>query len=420
MGFVTRDVPFGHPDFGKAFPCTCQRDNLTAQRNARLRALSNLDVVADKTFKTFQLDLNGLSDEQLAALKVAYERAHTYASNPRGWLLFQGNYGSGKTHLAVAIANHRLSTGEPVLFVTVPDLLDHLRTTYGPTSEAQYDDLFERIRNYPLLVLDDLGAESSTSWAREKLYQLINHRYLHRLCTVITTNSELTEIDPRIRSRLVDRSLTESIKLAVPDFRRGEMVQEQDDPLMNLTLYGDLVFETFDLRERALPDHLQRNLRQAYETALTYAQNPHGWLVFLGMHGSGKTHLGAAIANYRHSLGEKVVLVTMPDLLDYLRAAFNPASGVAFDRRFQAIKSAPLLVLDHLELSSATPWATEKIRQIIEYRYLAHLPTVFTTTQRIEDLDPMIHSRLLDGRRCKVFAILAPNYFGGAAPPRRG
>ena len=57
------------------------------------------------------------------------------------------------------------------LFTFVPDLLDHLRATYSPNSPVQYDQLFEQVKSTPLLILDDLGAETSTPWAKEKLYQ---------------------------------------------------------------------------------------------------------------------------------------------------------------------------------------------------------------------------------------------------------
>ena len=87
-----------------------------------------------------------------------------------------GPYGVGKTHLAAAIAHEVLSRGHAVLFAVVPDLLDHLRTTFGPHSTISYDEQFDFLRAVPLLTLDDLGTESATPWAREKLYQLINHR----------------------------------------------------------------------------------------------------------------------------------------------------------------------------------------------------------------------------------------------------
>jgi DNA replication protein DnaC len=190
--------------------------------------------------------------------------------------------------------------------------------------------------------------------------------------------------------------------------------------LTDFSLYGRMVFETWDFREGTLPEKERRNVRQAYETAHDYAQNPHNWLVFTGEHGGGKTHLAAAIANYCHVRGEQVILVTAPDLLDYLREAFNPTSVVVFAKRFYEIRSAPLLVIDHLDLSNATPWAREKIHQIADYRYLKRLPTVFTTTQTFEGFDPLLRSRLMDTRLCHVFAIIAPDYAGGGkVSPRR-
>jgi len=418
MGYIVRDVPVEHPDFGKAFPCVCQRDVLAERQAMKMRKLSNLDALADKTFETFQLDLHGLDDEQLSQLRVSFDLAQRYALQPDGWLLFQGNYGSGKTHLAAAIANYRLAQGDQVLFVTVPDLLDHLRASFGPSSEVAYDELFEQVRTAPLLIMDDLGAESATPWAEEKLYQIINHRYLYELPTVITTNCELNAMDPRVRSRIVDWHLTQSINMHLPDFRRADAALEPS-AVSNMSLYGEMVFETFDLREGVLPPEERRNLREAYEIARAYAEQPQDWLLFMGEHGTGKTHLAAAIANYRQARGEQVVLVTAPDLLDYLRAAFSPTASTSFDKRFYEIRAAPLLVIDHLDLTNASPWAREKIRQIVDYRYLAHAPTVFTTTQTLEEIDSMIRSRLSDTRRCRIFALTVPDYMGGFRRQRR-
>lgn len=411
-GLVTFDVPVGHPDFGKAFPCRCQQTAIESRRVSRLRSMSNLDAVAEMTFQAFVVEPAAYNQEQYARLRTAYEQAWRYANNPTGWLIFQGNYGSGKTHLAVAIANHQLTLGKSVVFMTIPDLLDHLRAAFGPETDLPYDELFNRLRNAPLLVLDDLGTESPTPWAKEKLFQLINHRYVQKLPTVITTNVDLAELDPRIRSRIQDGQLNEHIDMRLPDYRSATKMVESD--IFDLSLYSEMVFETFDFRHDTLPQNEQRNLRNAFELAREYAQEPKDWLVFLGEHGCGKTHLAAAIANQRHNqFGEAVMLVTVPDLLDYLRATFGPKASGAYAKRFYEIRSAPLLILDQLDLTNASSWALEKIRQIVDYRYLTRLPTVFTTTQPLEELDPLLRSRVLDERICRVFSILAPDYRGG-------
>src|SRR5579864_2923712 len=222
LGYVTHKVPVGHPDFGKAFPCRCQTEKLRTQRESRIRALSALGIFSDKTFEVFKTDRPGLTEAQQERLRNAYELAGRYATRQleHPWLLLTGPYGSRKTHLAAAIANYWVGEyGEQAMLVTIPDLLDHLRAAFAPDADVRYDDLFDQVCEAPLLVLDDLGAESSTNWAKEKLYQLFNHRYVRHLPTVVTTNVDLDLLDGRIRSRLVDHMLTQSVVLFVPDHR---------------------------------------------------------------------------------------------------------------------------------------------------------------------------------------------------------
>ena len=103
----------------------------------------------------------------------------------------------------------------------------------------------------------------------------------------------------------------------------------------------------------------------------------------------------------------------VPDLLDHLRAAFSPNSGTSYDRRFEEVRIAPLLVLDDLGSQSATPWATEKLFQLLNYRYNRDLPTVITVASDIlKDVDIRIRTRLQDERICTYVSITAPAYIG--------
>jgi DNA replication protein DnaC len=213
-----RDVHYGHQEFGKLIPCHCKDDEMQLLRSQKLLKISNIEPFRDKTFENF--------DRSIAGVVRAFSRASEYARNPRGWLILYGGYGCGKTHLAAAIANEVLKMNSEVLFTVVPDLLDHLRSTFGPNSEVAYDERFDQVRKAKLLILDDLGTENATPWAREKLYQIINHRYNYALPTVITSNREPKEIDPRIRSRMEDVALCpEQIMIEAADYRRLSVEQ---------------------------------------------------------------------------------------------------------------------------------------------------------------------------------------------------
>jgi DNA replication protein DnaC len=210
--WVKESVPFGHPHFGVLFPCACMQAEWAHRTVSELARLSHLNAVRDKTFATLNPFVPGLRE-------VA-PQIRAYARKPNGWLTLLGTYGVGKTHLAAAIAHEALDRHEHVLFAVVPDLLDHLRATFGPQSTVAYDERFELVRTVPLLILDDLGTESATPWAREKLYQLINHRYNYRLATVITTNLKPEAIEPRIYSRLCDPACGATITIVAQDYRR--------------------------------------------------------------------------------------------------------------------------------------------------------------------------------------------------------
>lgn len=423
-GFILLDVPYGHPDFGKLIACRCTEARIALNHSRELHGLSNLGGLERMTFDTFLPDGVSLPESVRAALHRAFDLAREYARRPRGWLVLLGGYGAGKTHLAAAIVNYTIELGRPAIFVVVPDLLDHLRAAFGPSSESGVDERLDTIRETPLLVLDDLGAHHSTPWAQEKLFQILNYRYNGRLPTVITTNQRLEELDPRVASRLADLDLSQIFEIPAPDFRQGGgghgVLDRSARSLSSLALHADQTFETFSLRrgERSEEMTLERkqNLARAVQEAHSFAENPAGWLIFSGTYGCGKTHLAAAIANQQLAKGRPTpMFVVVPDLLDHLRATFSPSAGTTLDRVFEQVKSAPLLVLDDLGTESATPWAREKLFQLLNHRYAARLPTVITTTSHIEDIEPKLQSRMLDTTRCTFFIIEAPSYRGGPA-----
>ena len=413
IGFVRRDLAVDHPDFGKVEICTCRASEVAQSAYQRVYRLSNLQAFKTMSFETYKTHGRmGLGDEQTASLILAYNHAFNFAHTLKGWLVLLGGYGCGKTHLAAAIANYAVGMGVPTIFLTVPDLLDWLRYAYG-SSDDNFESRFEEIRNIALLVLDDLGTQNGTPWAQEKLYQILNHRYVNRLPVVVTSNQALEEIEGRIQSRLRDPELATTVRITAPDFRDPTSDTSQSR-LSSLDLYGRMTLDSFSMREtEKLAAEDRANLTRAFRTALEFAEHPRGWLVLSGAYGCGKTHLAAGIANYNRSRGLAPIFRSVPDLLDHLRSTFSPTSTVTYDDVFEEVRSARLLILDDLDTQNASPWAREKLYQILNHRYMAELATVITTASTLEKIDERIRSRMLDTRVCTFFAMLAPAFIAG-------
>ncbi len=415
---MRRDVPLDHPDFGRLFPCACRRAQFDADRYQRLTRLSNLGHLQDVTFERLAPQATADGRAPNLVWQSALEVAKRYAESPRGWLVIEGPPGSGKTRLAAAIATRCIAAGLPCLFLPVADLLDHLRGTYAPSSEVAYDELFDQIRNVPLLILDDLGTESATPWAREKLSQLLGHRYNAAAPTVITTDVPLDKLDERIRSRLADPTLSRLVRLATPAGQVPHGIDQLDLVLPHMT------FQNFDPDGLELRGDLRENLREAWKLAQRFAEHPEGWLVFLGSPGCGKTHLAAAIANVCRRRGDDVLFLLVPKLLDYLRSLASQPGGAGFEA-IDRVERTAILVLDDFGEAVDTPWVRDKLDQILSYRSLTRLPTVITSSLAPERVDARVWSRLDDRRFSIVYQIKAPDYRTGlekspARPPDAG
>src|SRR6202142_3256102 len=245
IGYLRVDVPLGHPDFGRLEVCVCRRANITNTVRERLFALSHLDELKDLTFESFMpRGRKGLAEMQANSLEMAFNQARHYAQSLNGWLLLQGGYGCGKTHLAAAVSNFAVGMGVPTLFLTVPDLLDTLRFAYND-EDTTFEQRFDEIRNAKLLVLEDFGTKNAPGWGQEKLFQIVNYRYINKLPTVVTTNLLLDEIEARIRSRLSDPELVTQTKMIAPDYRRP-MDDTGHPELSSLDLMSSKTFATFD------------------------------------------------------------------------------------------------------------------------------------------------------------------------------
>lgn len=143
-------------------------------------------------------------------------------------LTLAGPPGVGKSHLAIAIAWEWLLHGAWVLFRQSEDLLDEMRQTFDIDKDKAWDlklptfaNVLKAYKWCHLLVVDDLGLEKPTEWAEARLDGIFNHRWLHRLPTVITTNMPSKDLSPRIVDRIDDKACARVVAMDAPSYRRG-------------------------------------------------------------------------------------------------------------------------------------------------------------------------------------------------------
>jgi DNA replication protein DnaC len=136
-------------------------------------------------------------------------------------VILRGNTGCGKTHLAVAMVRDR--NVFKALFITVPDLLLKIRSSFNGGSESE-DEIIGRYSEIPILVLDDLGAEKVSEFAIATLYIILDRRIRECRKTIITTNLSKEEIEATFGARIASRLAgMENIKINMPDYRKNRL-----------------------------------------------------------------------------------------------------------------------------------------------------------------------------------------------------
>jgi DNA replication protein DnaC len=154
------------------------------------------------------------TDSQREAHRKAVRLVEQFPVAERG-LLFYGDIGVGKTHLAVALLKELVRRkGARAVFYETRDLLKLVRDTYNNQVETTELDVLRPVLEADVLVLDDLGAEKKSVWVEETLGLVVNTRYSQRRITIFTTNLADTDntdansvsfqLGLRIRSRLLE------------------------------------------------------------------------------------------------------------------------------------------------------------------------------------------------------------------------
>lgn len=209
-------IVIGGKNFVVGCQCACRARKYEADKKARQDQEHRLYVetlrtegIRDKTLAECRFHGADMTEE-LARCKRYADRFDDMVKSNSGLLLW-GNTGNGKTYAAACIANQLIDRGIPAMITSFPRILN---------SGYDKQEIAEKMRYYPLLVIDDLGAERGSDYALETVYMVIDERYKAKKPLIVTTNLTLDEIcKPKNMAyqRIYDRVL----EMCVPVSFRG-------------------------------------------------------------------------------------------------------------------------------------------------------------------------------------------------------
>ena len=184
-------------------------------------SLINKDL-QQATFESYQAS----NPSQTKAKRIAERYVEVFDKEKPINLLFSGSYEVGKSHLAKSITDGVIDKGFSAIFISVPKLLTKFRTSYNKDATYSESDLIEMLNSTDVLVLDDLGAEKSSEWAWEKLFEIVDSRQgMHTIYTSnFTPNDLIQKMGERNFSRIVNQDTT-TVEIEGDNYRLGNFVK---------------------------------------------------------------------------------------------------------------------------------------------------------------------------------------------------
>ena len=217
-----RDMLFIIQEDGTAKECECRSIRIAEDK---LKASGVSEEFRKKRFENFDYSR---SKETM----LAYSIAKSYSKNfdkirvtRKNSVMFIGQVGSGKTHLAIAISNLLLDKGIGVIYMPYRDSITNLKQSILDAENYQRE--INKYKNAQVLLIDDLFKGDATASDIKTMYEIINYRYFKSLPIITTSEKsveDLIKIDEAIGSRLYEMS--------------KNYVAEMKDEKLNYRIYG--------------------------------------------------------------------------------------------------------------------------------------------------------------------------------------
>lgn len=213
LGYLSLERQPGEREFGKLQPCECATVRIEQARAARLHAETGLDETGlalgwGQLYRTPEIT------EAVTAVRKTLTRGW-------GWVYLHSEPGPGKTVLLETAVAETARAGVGAVFVTWPDLLNHMRRGFR---DGDYDERVEAWRSVPVLAVDEFGRAKESEWVAEAQVLIFNHRYKSALnkktVTLFASNfaPDSERVDDWFYDRLRDGRF-QIVKVAGPSLR---------------------------------------------------------------------------------------------------------------------------------------------------------------------------------------------------------
>lgn len=219
----------------RAVPCKCREK---AVMSRRLRFADIPEAFQGIDLKSFRMDMYRKPDSKKMvsdACKIIKAYLDDFVNQKErgmGLYIWSRTKGSGKTRIAVGIANE-LMKNYSVKFAVSLTILQEIKNTWRRDTECSENQLLDALYTTAILVIDDFGAERPADWINDKMYQIINERYINRKVTIFTSNDplETLQYDDRITNRIKERTYQiafpeESVRDHIAEQLREEIIEK--------------------------------------------------------------------------------------------------------------------------------------------------------------------------------------------------
>ncbi|EFD93352.1 hypothetical protein HMPREF0889_0775 [Megasphaera lornae] len=223
--------------------CKCDREiEKQKKRREKQMEIERLKRTCFNSMREWSYTFENYQGEENQSLMIAKNFVEDYEKMKKEniGLLFYGSVGSGKTYLACSIANSLIEQYQ--ISVKIRNFAQIINELQKNSFDFDKNAYIESLVNTSVLILDDLGIERDTSYAKEQVYNIVNSRYLKQKPTIFTTNLSYDTIQnckdsveyQRIYSRIIEMCIP--VMVVGEDFRKfiqRDKLTRNKDRLLN-------------------------------------------------------------------------------------------------------------------------------------------------------------------------------------------